>query len=130
MEKFKITVKLNCNAKEVFKGWLDNKMHAEFTGGAKAKINAKEGGEFTVYDGYISGSNVEIFPYKKIVQKWRTTEFDKNDDDSIVELVFTQKEDHTLVALSHSNIPDGQGDRYKKGWKDYYFSNMKNIFDN
>ena len=56
MEKFKITVKLNCNAKEVFKGWLDNKMHAEFTGGAKAKINAKEGGEFTVYDGYIKKS--------------------------------------------------------------------------
>lgn len=130
MEKFKITVKLNCTAKDVFKGWLDNKMHADYTGGAKAKINAKEGGEFTVYDGYISGSNVEIFPYKKIVQKWRTTEFDKNDEDSIVELVFTQKSDHTLVALSHSNIPDGQGERYKKGWKDYYFSNMKNIYDN
>ena len=130
MEKFKITVKLNCKAKDVFKGWLDNKVHAEFTGGAKAKISTNEGGTFSAYDGYITGKNVEIFPHKKIVQKWRTTEFSTKDDDSLIELSFTEKSDHTLVSLSHSNIPDGQGDRYKKGWKDFYFSNMKKYFEN
>ena len=30
MDKFKITVKLNCKAKDVFKGWLDNKIHSDF----------------------------------------------------------------------------------------------------
>jgi activator of HSP90 ATPase len=130
MEKFKVTVKLNCAAKDVFKGWLDNKIHSEFTGGAKAKINANEGGTFSAYDGYITGTNVEIFPHKRIIQKWRTTEFDESDEDSILELQFTQKDNHTLVSLNHSNIPDGQGERYKKGWKEHYFSFMKKHFEN
>ena len=130
MDKFKITVKLNCKAKDVFKGWLDNKIHSEFTGGAKAKINANEGGTFTAWDGYISGKNVEIFPHKKIIQTWRTTEFDESDKDSIIEIVITQKEDYTLFSLTHTNIPDGEGDKYKKGWKDYYFVNMKKYFEN
>ena len=128
-DKFKVTVKLNCKAKDVFKGWLDNKLHAKFTGGAKAKIDPNEGGSFDVYDGYISGKNVEIFPYKKIIQTWRTTEFDVKDQDSMLELLFTQKEDYTLMSLSHTNIPEGDGERYKKGWKDYYFSYMKRHYD-
>ena len=130
MEKFKVTVKLNCTAKDAFKGWLDNKIHAEFTGGAKAKINAKEGGTFSAYDEYITGTNVEIFPYKKIVQKWRTSEFDPTDEDSLLEIQFTQKDDYTLVSLSHTNIPEGQGERYKKGWKEHYFTFMKKYYEN
>lgn len=130
MEKFKVTVKLNCTAKEVFKGWLDNATHAEYTGGAQANITASEGGDFSTYNGYITGKNIEIFPHKKIIQKWRTSEFDQADDDSVLEILFTQKEDYTLVSLTHTNLPDGQGDRYKKGWKDHYFSHMKKYYEN
>lgn len=128
MDKFKITVKLNCKAKDVFTGWLNSKTHAEFTGGAKAEMSPNEGGAFSAYDGYITGTNVEIFPHKRIIQKWRTTDFAPEDADSILELQFTQKEDFTLVALTHSNIPDGEGEKYKKGWKEHYFTFMKKHF--
>lgn len=129
MEKFKVSVKLHCTAKEVFTGWLNDKVHSEFTGGAKAKTSPSEGGVFSAWDGYITGTNVEIFPYKKIIQKWRTTDFDKDDEDSLIELFFTFKDDHTLVSITHSNIPDGEGEKYKKGWKDHYFSYMKKYFE-
>ena len=69
MEKFKVSVRLHCTAKEVFTGWLNDRIHAEFTGGAEAKTSANEGGTFSAWDGYITGTNVEIFPYKKIIQK-------------------------------------------------------------
>jgi hypothetical protein len=79
VEKFKVSVKLhcaaNCAAKDVFTGWLNDKVHSEFTGGAKAITSPHEGSTFSAYDGYITGTNVEIFPYKKIIQKWRTTDF-------------------------------------------------------
>ncbi|MCW3078420.1 MAG: Activator of Hsp90 ATPase 1 family protein [Bacteroidetes bacterium] len=130
MEKFKITVKLNCKAKDVFIGWLNSKTHSAFTGGAEAKMSSNEGGIFSAHNGYITGTNIEIFPHKKIIQKWRTKDFDEKDEDSIIELFFTQKEDYTLVSLSHTNIPDGQGDKYKKGWKDFYFTFMKKYYDN
>jgi activator of HSP90 ATPase len=128
MDKFKITVKLSCKAKDVFTGWLNNETHAIFTGGAKAEMSPSEGGKFSAYGGYITGTNVEIFPHKRIIQKWRTTEFAKDDADSILELQFTQKEDFTLVALTHSNLPDGEGEKYKKGWKERYFVFMKKHF--
>lgn len=129
MEKFKVSVKLHCTAKEVFTGWLNDKVHSEFTGGAKASTSPSEGGKFSAMDGYISGTNVEIFPYKKIIQKWRTTDFAESDEDSVIELFFTFKDNYTLVSISHSNIPDGQGEQYKKDWKDRYFSYMKKYFE-
>ena len=128
MDKFKISVKLHCPVKDVFSGWLNEKIHSEFTGGAAAKINPNEGGTFSVWDGYISGTNIEIFPYKRIVQKWRTTDFDSSDEDSLLELFFTYKDGYTLITFSHSNIPEGQGNNYKKGWKDHYFKFMKTYF--
>lgn len=124
-----MSVKLQCSAKDVFTGWLTDQTHSIFTGGASAKTSPHEGGLFSVWNNYISGENVEIFPYKKIIQKWRTTDFEEGDDDSLLEIFFTQKDDHTLVTITHSNIPDGFGERYRKGWKDFYFSHMKKLYD-
>jgi len=129
LDKFKISVKLHCSAKEVFTGWLDDKKHSAYTGGTKATTSPVEGGSFSSWNGYITGTNVEIFPYKKIIQKWRTTDFAPGDEDSIIELFFTFKEDHTLVTITHSNIPEGQGNRYKKGWKEHYFAFMKKYYE-
>jgi activator of HSP90 ATPase len=129
VEKFKVSVKLHCTAKEVFTGWLNDKVHTAFSGGSKATTSPVEGGTFTAHDGYISGTNVEIFPHKKIIQKWRTTDFAKDDPDSVIELFFTYKDDHTLVTITHTNIPEGLGERFKKGWKEFYFAHMKKYFD-
>jgi activator of HSP90 ATPase len=129
LEKFKITLKVKCAAKDLCMGWMDNKVHGEFTGGAVANISPSEGGKFSVSDGYITGTNVEIFPPKKIMQKWRTTDFDETDEDSLLELIFTKKEDYTLLSLNHTNLPDGSGDKYKKGWKENYFVNIKKYFE-
>jgi activator of HSP90 ATPase len=129
VEKFKVSVKLFCTAKEVFTGWLNDKVHSAFTGGAKAKTSPNEGGSFSAHNGYITGTNVEIFPYKKIIQRWRTTDFAPTDEDSVIELFFTYKDDHTLMTITHTNLPDGQGERYKKGWKDFYFTYMKKYFE-
>ena len=65
---------------------------------------------------------------KKIVQFWRTTEFSDNDADSLLELHFTEKGKKTLLTLIHSNIPKGDGNKYKDGWKEWYFKPMKEYF--
>ncbi len=129
MDKFKVSVKLPCTAKDVFTGWLDSATHAQFTGGEKADITKTEGGRFTAWNGYISGHTIELFPYKKIVQAWRTGDFSEQDPDSQIEITFSQKDDHTLVSISHTRLPDGSGENYKKGWKSFYFSHMKKYFD-
>jgi hypothetical protein len=33
------------------------------------------------------------------------------------------------MSITHTSIPDGLGDSFKKGWKEYYFSFMKKHFE-
>lgn len=129
MEKFKISVKLHCPVKDVYTGWLNDKIHSAFSGGLAAKIDPNEGGKFSVWDGHITGTNVEIFPYKRIVQKWRSSQFADTDEDSLLELFFTFKDGYTLITITHSNLPEGFEAVYKKGWKENYLKNMKKYFE-
>jgi activator of HSP90 ATPase len=127
MESFELKETFSAKPGKIYKAWLNSKMHSEIIGD-NAKINAKLNGKFVVWDGYITGSNVELIPDKKIVQNWRTTEFDEDDPDSILEIYLDEVDNCTQLTMVHKNIPDGQGDDYKKGWIDYYFEPMKKYF--
>jgi len=127
MEKIKLSITLSAKPKEVYKAWLNTKLHSLFTRSA-ANVSDKVGGEFTAWDGYISGTNIELYEGKKIIQSWRTTEFADNAADSVLELDFIEKDGKTILSLEHSNIPKGDGNKYKDGWRDFYFKPMKKYF--
>jgi activator of HSP90 ATPase len=112
---------------KLFAAWLSTKEHSAFTG-SPAKISAKAGGKFTAWDGYISGTTIQVVKDKKIVQKWRTTEFPDESPDSLVIIEFEKVKDGTKFILTHQEIPQGQAQEYKKGWDDFYFKPMRNYF--
>ena len=58
---------------EIYEAFMDSRKHSKFTEG-KAKIIREVGGNFTIDDGYITGTNVELVLDKKIVQSWRAAE--------------------------------------------------------
>ncbi len=126
-EKIKLSAVIPATAKDIYNGWLDSKIHSAFTG-AKAIIDPKFKGKFTAWDDYISGTNLELTPNKKIVQAWRTTEFPDNHPDSILEVLLEPAAKGTKLTFVHSEIPDGQSEDYKKGWKDFYFTPMKKYY--
>ena len=98
------------------------------TGGA-AQCSITVGDTFSAWDGYITGKNLELVENKKIVQTWRTTEFDETDEDSILSIEFITIQNGTEFILTHTNIPQGQT-QYKQGWIDHYFSPMKEFISN
>lgn len=126
MKSFEVKATFKASPKELYDAWLTGELHAEMTGG-DATGSAEVGSEFTAWDGYISGTNLELIPNQKIVQNWRTTEFPEEADDSQIEIHFTPVGDETELRLIHSNIPDGQSD-YEKGWDDHYFQPMQDYF--
>ena len=65
---------------------------------------------FEVWDNYISGRTLELEENRRIVQSWRTTEFDDREPDSRLEIVLEADDKATILTLRHSEIPDGQGD--------------------
>jgi len=127
MDSFKISTTLPAKPRDVYKAWLSSIEHTAFSG-EKAVIDAKVGGRFKAFGDYIEGKNLELKPGKLIIQSWRTTEFADSSDDSRLELNFEEVAGGTKLTLSHSNIPVGQGVRYKDGWREFYFSPMKKYF--
>jgi activator of HSP90 ATPase len=91
-------------------------------------VRPRINGKFTAWDGYIQGTTIEMEPNRRIVQRWRTTDFPSNSPDSVVEVVLEEVENGTKVVLIHTEIPEGQGEDYKKGWKEFYFNPMKDYF--
>ena len=128
MDKLKLSIVLPVAPKKIYNAWLNSKEHTAFTGG-KATASAKVKGKFTVWDGYISGVNIDLKEGKKIVQTWRTSEFPDDALDSILEVSLIPKAGgKTTLTLTQTNIPKGQGVKYKGGWKEHYFEPMKEYF--
>jgi activator of HSP90 ATPase len=115
------------SAERMYYSWLDSAAHSAFTG-SPAQIDNRVGGLFTAWDGYISGQTLEMQPFQRIVQSWRTTEFPEDSPDSRLEITIIETETGTKVELSHSNIPAGQGENYRQGWEEFYFVPMRSFF--
>lgn len=112
----------------VYDAWLSTEKHTKMTNSEMAVASIVAGDSFSAYDGYISGKNVDLVPYTKIIQTWRTTDFSDDEEDSMIEI--TLKDDgpgKAVITLTHSNLPP-HGKKYEEGWRTHYFLPMKAYF--
>ena len=123
---FAVSDVLPATPEAVYDAWLSSTGHSAMTG-ADAEIDPRPGGAFQAWDGYISGTTIELEPGRRIVQDWRTSEFDAADPDSRIEVRLERADQGTRITVSHTNIPDGQPD-YEQGWRDNYFDPMREFF--
>ncbi len=68
------SVTFKASLHEVYEALMDSKKHSKFTG-SNAKISRKIGGRFSVWDGDLEGTNLELAPDRKIVQSWRASDW-------------------------------------------------------
>lgn len=123
LDSLELSVVLPIEPAALLQAWLSSEAHSEFTGGA-AQIDAVEGGRFTAWDGYIEGVTECIEP-ARLVQRWRTSEFPAESADSRLELRFEAEGTGTRLVISHTEIPVGQGERYRGGWQEFYFTPLQ-----
>lgn len=124
--EFEISDLIPASPNEVYAAWLDSDEHTQMTGG-RAVVSAKVGEPFEAWDGYIQGRNLELVPGRRILQHWRTTEFDESCGDSLLEILLDPEGDGTRVTVRHSDLPE-HGMQYRQGWADAYFNPMKQYF--
>ena len=126
-EQIKISAIFPVKPKRIYNAWINSKEHSAMTG-SKATASSKVGGKFTAWDKYISGKNLELVANRRILQSWRSTEFPADHLDSYLLIKLKDAGSGTKVTLVHSEIPDGTGAAYRKGWKDFYFTPMQKYF--
>lgn len=112
---------------EIFELWMDEKQHAGFTNG-EAKIDRRVGGAFTTFDGWATGTTVELVPDKKIVQRWRAEDWPA-DHYSTITVVLAPALKGTKVMFTQTELPTSFAKNVTQGWRDYYWGPMKEALE-
>jgi uncharacterized protein YndB with AHSA1/START domain len=125
--EFEVSGEVPAPPENVYRAWLSSEEHSAMTGGPTV-IDPEVGGRFTAWGDYITGTTLELEPFRRIVQSWRTTQFGADDSDSIIEVTFDPLDDGTLVTVRHSEVPDDHLGYENGGWKRSYFDPMSAYF--
>ncbi|KAK1397677.1 Aha1 domain-containing protein [Heracleum sosnowskyi] len=133
-KSIKITEKFSCRARDMFEILMDENRWKGFTQ-SNAKISKEVGGEFMIFDGAVTGTNVELQEGKLIAQKWRFGNW-PDGLHSMVRLTLDEPEPGTTVVnLIQTDVPEE--DRYgnstvventERGWKDLIFNKIRAVF--
>ena len=114
------------SAAQLYDALMSSKKHADFTG-AGANISSKVGGDFTAWDDYIEGKNIELEAGKKIVQKWRASDWPEGEW-SEVTYVFTDTKDGCELQFEQTGVPSDMVKDVEQGWVDYYWEPLRKYF--
>ena len=119
-------VKFDVSPNDVFDALMDSRKHSQFTE-SSARISRQVGGRISVYDGYIEGTNLEIVPDKKIVQKWRASDWPKGHF-SVAKFELKKKGRGSELMFTQESVPVEQYKAISDGWHEHYWNKMKEFF--
>ncbi|HPF51991.1 MAG TPA: SRPBCC domain-containing protein [Draconibacterium sp.] len=125
MKNLKRYYTLHAEPGDVYNALTNQKMIEIWTG-ENAVMTAEPNSEFSLWDGSISGVNLEFEPGKKIVQQWFFGEEEK--EASIVTIKLHSDKKGTSVELLHTNIPDEAFENISDGWDEDYFGALRELF--
>ncbi len=115
---------LKADPKDVYNA-LTNQRMLEIWTGEEAQMEPVPNTEFSLWEGSISGLNLEFEENKKIVQEWF---FEGQEERSIVTFTLHPHKKGTSVELQHINIPDEAYENISSGWDEDYFGSLKELF--
>ena len=93
--------------------------------GFDAEMKEEPNTEFSLWDGNISGMNLEFVKGKKIVQEWF---FGDQKEKSIVTIKLHEHKKGTSAELHHTNIPSADFDDMCAGWDHAYFGELIDFY--
>ena len=125
MKDFKKYYQLSAEPEEVFTA-LTNPATIQLWSGEPAEMSTEPGSEFSLWEGSISGKNLDFVPGKKIVQEWY---FGDQEIPSIVTILIHAHKSGSSVELRHTNIPDEDYENIVEGWNQNYFGSLDEFFD-
>ncbi|MBX2911571.1 MAG: SRPBCC domain-containing protein [Cyclobacteriaceae bacterium] len=125
MKDFKKYFILSAPPEDVFLA-LTNPATIQLWSGERAEMSTEAGSEFSLWEGSITGRNLEFIEGKKIVQQWY---FGDQQEDSIVTILLHQHQKGTSVELRHTNIPDEAFEDIVEGWNEEYFGALADFYE-
>jgi activator of HSP90 ATPase len=125
MKTFKKVFRLNAEPSDVYSA-LTNPFTIELWSGYPAVMSTEPGSEFSLWEGDISGKNIEFVQDRKLVQQWY---FGDQEADSVVTITIAPDRENSTVTVEHTNIPDAEFDDIAVGWREYYIGAISTFFN-
>jgi activator of HSP90 ATPase len=116
-------IDFNASPQRIYEALLDTKQFTAFSGRA-AQINREVGGAFTLFDGHITGRNVELVLNRRIVQAWRAGDWPEGAY-SIARFELKSQGSGTHLVFDHIGFPEGLRDHLAEGWEGHYWELLK-----
>jgi len=95
-------------------------------GSAPTAIDARAGGAFALFGGYVTGFNLVLEPETRLVQAWRAGSW-SSDRFSIADFVLAPQGTGTQITFDHRGFPDDAAAHLAKGWHDNYWEPMGRV---
>jgi activator of HSP90 ATPase len=89
-------------------------------------MSTEPGSEFSLWEGDITGRNLEFIQDKKVVQEWY---FADQAEKSLVTINIVPDGENSQVTVEHTNIPDIEFAEISEGWREFYIGAIVNFFN-
>lgn len=125
MKTFKKTFRINTEPSDVYSA-ITNPVTIGLWSGYPAVMSTEPGSEFSLWEGDITGRNIEFIPDRKIVQEWY---FGEREEKSIVTITISSEKGDSVVTVEQTNIPDEDFNDIAEGWREYYMGAIMSFFN-
>jgi len=125
MKDFKKYYIIKATPEDIYKA-LTTEITIRLWTGDLVEIDPQEGGEFSMWDGAITGKFITLEPFKRIVQQWY---FGDQDDASIVTIKLHEHKKGTSFEVQHANIPDEAYADIVDGWDNTYMASLDEFYE-
>jgi activator of HSP90 ATPase len=125
MKTFKRTFKINAEPSDIYAA-ITNPHTIELWSGYPAEMSTEPESEFSLWEGDITGKNIEFVQDRKVVQEWY---FGDQAEKSIVIITIAPDRENSIIVVEQTNIPDDEFDGIAEGWREFYFGAISNFFN-
>jgi uncharacterized protein YndB with AHSA1/START domain len=89
-------------------------------------FDARPGGDFALFGGYITGYNLELVPNARIVQAWRVGNWPPGVF-SVARFALSGNATNTTLTFDHTGFPDEAAEHLARGWHAHYWDPMTRL---
>ncbi len=125
MKTFKKSFRINTEPSDIYAA-ITNPYTISLWSGYPAIMGTEPGSEFSLWEGDITGINLDFVPGEKLVQEWY---FGEQPEKSIVTITIKSDRENSIVTVEHTNIPNESYDDIAEGWREYYMGAIMNFFN-
>ena len=115
---------INAPIEKVWKALVDPKIIAKWSE-SPAEMDAKVGIKFSLWEGQIHGTNLEVISPKRLKQEW----YADYETPSFVTFTIYEHEGKTTVELQHEQVPADKFKDIADGWKQFYMIPLKKFVE-